>query len=133
LKHKSYFRGLLEGCRDRFTALRGCEQCECEPSLYFHPVLSVSPASSFHVLISLYVVHIIRLHLKEYRIRLLYDDDNKPVWPTWAVGALQGCETYSHQSRMFSHNFPVIEESGHPQAGSSQRSKTTQLGLPKQH
>jgi hypothetical protein len=40
-------------------------------------------------------------------------DDNKPIWPTWAVGAcLLGCETYSHQSRMFSHSFPVIEESG---------------------
>jgi hypothetical protein len=31
------------------------------------------------------------------------DDDNKPVWPTWAVGALllgQGCENYSHQPGM---------------------------------
>jgi hypothetical protein len=30
------------------------------------------------------------------------DDDNSPVWPTWAVGALpiQGCEKNSHQSRM---------------------------------
>jgi hypothetical protein len=36
-------------------------------------------------------------------VHLLDDDndDNKPFWATWAVGALtlQGCETYAHQSR----------------------------------
>jgi hypothetical protein len=30
---------------------------------------------------------------------------------------LQGREMYSDQSRMCSHNFPVIEESGHPRSG----------------
>jgi hypothetical protein len=29
----------------------------------------------------------------------------RPLW---------GREMYSHQLRMFSHKFPIIEESGHP-------------------
>jgi hypothetical protein len=38
------------------------------------------------------------------------DDDNKPVWPSLAVGALSGVEMSSRQSRMSSHT-PVKEES----------------------
>jgi hypothetical protein len=39
------------------------------------------------------------------------DEDNKPVWFTWAVGALpsSGVETYSHISGTFSHTF-IIEK-----------------------
>jgi hypothetical protein len=38
------------------------------------------------------------------QMEVVRDDDYKPVWPIWAVGALvQGCQTYSHQSRIFSH------------------------------
>jgi hypothetical protein len=40
------------------------------------------------------------------------DADNKPVWPTWAVGALFRGARCIHINRvMLSHNFPVIEES----------------------
>jgi hypothetical protein len=47
------------------------------------------------------------------------DDDNKPVWPTWAVGALFGGRSsmYSHQLRLFSQHSPAMEESGHPREG----------------
>jgi hypothetical protein len=37
------------------------------------------------------------------------------MWANFSRGRpLQGCETYSHHPLMFSHNSPVIEESGHP-------------------
>jgi len=40
---------------------------------------------------------------------------NKPVRPTWAVGALFRGASRIHINRsMFSHNSAVIEESGHP-------------------
>jgi hypothetical protein len=41
------------------------------------------------------------------------DDDDKPVWPTWAVGApLQGRETYSHQSVMLEQITSLSEVEG---------------------
>jgi hypothetical protein len=42
---------------------------------------------------------------------MVYDEDKKSVWPALAVGCgrpLQGCETYAHQPRMFSHNSPSL-------------------------
>jgi hypothetical protein len=46
-----------------------------------------------------------------------YDDDTKPVWPTWAVGALfRGARCRIHINRVYvsTYNSPVIEaESGH--------------------
>jgi hypothetical protein len=46
----------------------------------------------------------------------LDDDDNKPVWPTWAVGFLFRGARRVHVTRIFSHNSPVIGESEYPRS-----------------